>query len=117
MAQTMTQEEWTAEGERRFGADRMQWRFVCPSCKQDTPVSAWRKAEAPDSAIAFSCVGRWSDGNDNNTFKGKNGPCKYAGGGLFKLNPITVIESGGKEHQLFDFAPALTSAQRHSEEP
>lgn len=111
MPQTMTKEEWDAEGERRFGDDRLLWRFICPSCGHEAPVSEWRATKAPDSAIAFSCVGRWSKGSDNKTFKRKGGPCQYAGGGLFRLNPITVIEDGGKEHQVFDFAPTPKTAE------
>ena len=33
----------------------------------------------------------------------KKKPCNYAGGGLFRLNPIKII-SGDKEQSYFDFA-------------
>ncbi|MBA9071867.1 hypothetical protein FHR71_005660, partial [Methylobacterium sp. RAS18] len=32
------------------------------------------------------------------------GPCNYAGGGLFKLNPVIVTGPDGSEHAMFDFA-------------
>jgi hypothetical protein len=104
MATTMTIEEWKAEGARLFGADSLEWKFVCPSCGHITPVKEWKDAKAPEGAVAFSCVGRYLSADGKNTFKKAGGPCNYAGGGLFKLNPITVIDTSGAEHQVFDFA-------------
>ncbi len=104
MATTMTLEEWKSEGHRLFGADNMGWKFVCPSCNRVTTVKEWKLAKAPEGAVAFSCVGRYLDADGTKTFKKAGGPCNYAGGGLFKLNPITVIDEAGAEHQVFDFA-------------
>lgn len=74
--------------------DPNEWRFVCPVCKHEASVSEYRAAGAPDSAIAFSCIGRWADGVG----------CDYAGGGLFRLNPVHI---DGSEDRMFDFgAPA-----------
>lgn len=101
---TMTREEWAAEARKRFG-DASGWRFICPSCGHEATPADWRKAGAPDSAIAFSCIGRYLDADGGKTFKREGGPCNYAGGGLFKLNPITVIDEDGCEHSVFDFAP------------
>ena len=95
---------WHDEGHRRFGRDQMAWRFVCPACGHVTKVDDYKKAGAPESAIAFSCVGRWTDGAREAFSKGA-GPCTYAGGGLFGLNPITVVD-GGKEHRMFAFDEA-----------
>lgn len=110
-ATTMTLEEWYAEGERRFGKDRMQWRFTCPSCGHDACAKDWRDAKAPEGTIAFSCVGRWLKADDKNTFERKGGPCQYSGGGLFRLNPITVIDPEGKEHHVFNFALSSATGQ------
>jgi predicted RNA-binding Zn-ribbon protein involved in translation (DUF1610 family) len=104
MATTMTIEEWKAEGLRLFGSDKLAWKFVCPSCGHQTTVKDWRDAKAPEGAVAFSCVGRYQHADGTKAFKKAGGPCNYAGGGLFKLNPITVIDEGGAEHQVFDFA-------------
>lgn len=41
------------------------------------------QAEAPESAIAFSCIGRWLKTRFEAFTKGKS-PCNYAGGGLFQ---------------------------------
>lgn len=103
-AQTMTVQEWEAEGIRRFGEDRLKWRFVCPSCKVVSSVQDWKDAGAPEIAVAFSCVGRWKDGVDENTFRGNGQRCHYAGGGLFRLNPVKVVFPGGGIRETFAFA-------------
>jgi hypothetical protein len=103
----MTYKEWAAEGEKRFGPDKRKWRFTCPSCSHVASVEDWLKAKAPEGAVAFSCVGRQTKASDKNSFKNKGGPCTYAGGGLFRLNPIIVVgdmNGGETEHQLFAFA-------------
>lgn len=98
-----TREEWEAEGERRFGKDKKQWRFRCPVCGVVTSVQEWLDAGAQD-AIAFSCIGRFTESR-REAFNGESeasGPCNYAGGGLFKLNPVTV--EGHKNSSFFAFA-------------
>lgn len=104
--------DWIAEAKRRFGDDSHAWKFVCPSCGHVASVGDWKEAGAPENAIAFSCVGRYAkDGSPvemtraDKAFKGKGGPCNYTGGGLFKLNPVTVIDIDGHRHQMFEFAP------------
>ena len=105
-----TYDEWRAEGEWRFGPDQMQWRFVCPSCGHVTTVADWKAAGAPLGAVAFSCVGRWLGADDGKTFEGNGGPCTYAGGGLFGLNPVAVAVQG-RERRVFDFAPEAPDAR------
>lgn len=94
----MTLEEWQAEGSRRFGPDPMKWKFVCPSCGHVASVQDWRDAGAGESAVAFSCVGRWLKGAGE--IGGKKRPCNYAGGGLFKLNPVKIDD----RENVFAFA-------------
>ncbi len=98
----MTLEEWLAEGERRFGPDKPAWRFVCPSCGYVASSREWKDAGAPEGAVAFSCVGRWT-GSEQEAFAKGKGPCNYAGGGLIGLNPVHV-ESGGQVLPVFAFA-------------
>ena len=86
----MTRAEWHAEGTALFGKDEMTWRFVCPSCKHVASVQDWKDAGAHTEHVAFSCVGRWLGADGSKTFKGKGGPCNYAGGGLIGMNPIEV---------------------------
>lgn len=106
----MTKAEWMAEGLRRFGPDQLQWRFVCPVCGYVQSAKDYKDAGAPQPAVAFSCVGRWRKrarkAFDNEHGSIKSGPCDYAGGGLFRLNPVTLVLEDGKESQLFAFAEA-----------
>lgn len=97
---TMTYNEWAAEGERRFGPRRRNWRFVCPSCGHVATAADWQASGAPEGAIAFSCVGRWAGTDDSAleraTFRRAGGPCDYAGGGLIGLNPIRIVNPAGE---------------------
>ncbi len=104
----MTHEEFMAEGARRFGPDMSQWKFVCPVCGHVASVQQWREAGATEGQIAFSCIGRYIEGSKEafaTKFKAKDknltGPCNYAGGGLFRLNPMEV-----EGERYFSFAPA-----------
>lgn len=98
----MTYAEWSNEGHRLFGDDEMQWRFVCPSCGHVAKVADWKAAGAPESTVAFSCVGRWLPQCSEAFIKGA-GPCNYAGGGLFEINPVVVVRLDGRETRAFAF--------------
>ena len=103
MGKQMTHAEWVAEGKRRFGPHTHKWQFVCPACGHVASVQDWQDADAPETAVAFSCVGRWTEAK-RQAFGGDGpGPCNYAGGGLFAINPIAV-EKDGKIHRVFDFS-------------
>lgn len=99
-----TAAQWLEEGKRRFGAETAQWRFVCPSCGHVASVKDWQDAGAEEGEVAFSCVGRHLPNPRH--LGGKPGPCNYAGGGLFQLNPIYVMHEDGVESRMFAFAPA-----------
>jgi len=115
----MTHDEWKAEGERLFGADVLKWRFVCPVCHYEASAADYKAAGAPTSAIGFSCVGRWLPKDRvRQSFGGKGlGPCDYAGGGLFRLNPVKVTMPDGEVMSAFAFAarPILRRAARLAE--
>jgi hypothetical protein len=98
---SMTLEEWIQEGERRFGPDRLNWKFVCPVCGHIASAGDWKAAGAREAEVAFSCIGRHIPGS-RSAFEDKGeGPCNYAGGGLFRLNPVQIDEN---EDRLFAFA-------------
>lgn len=100
MKEFKTNTEWMKEGERLFGKDMMQWRFICPSCGRIITVQEYKNAGAPTGAVAFSCIGRY-DGHDNVDAFGREGKgCNYAGGGLIGINPVKVGDI-----YAFDFAP------------
>lgn len=92
---TLTYREWCNEAAKLFGPKGDDWRFKCPVCGHVASVKEWKAAGA-ENAAAFSCLGRWVKGVG----------CDYAGGGLFKLNPVRVITNDGNEHQMFEFAAA-----------
>lgn len=103
----ITLEQWRSEALARFGADEMNWRFVCPVCGHIAAMSDWKAVGATSAHAAFSCVGRWIDGS-RQAFGGKGpGPCDYAGGGLFGLNPVQVECLDGSVVAVFEFAEAL----------
>jgi hypothetical protein len=104
----ITHGEWFKEAVKRFGTELSEWKFQCPVCGYVASVKDWRDAGAPDDAIAFSCIGRWKT-KPNRAFEGgpsdgTDGPCNYAGGGLFRLNPVVVIYENDSERSTFEFA-------------
>ena len=104
-------EEWEKIGKRLYGDDKKEWRFKCPSCGFVQTFNDFLKAgatkEDAQGMIGFSCIGRVMDKKEEFLGKKKDGkPCNYAGGGLFRINPITII-SEGKEQGYFDFAEEL----------
>jgi len=106
--QTCTHEEWVAEAIERFGADPLNWAFVCPVCGTVQTVQEYKAAGAPSTAAGFSCIGRWLE-DSREAFEvggvdGEGGPCNYAGGGLFHLNPVHVTMPDGEIVQAFAFA-------------
>lgn len=101
----LTEAEWTAAGTDRFGSDKTRWAFVCPACKHIATVQDYVDTGAPEGAIGFSCIGRYQAQVPRDAFLEKGpGPCNYAGGGLFRLNPVTVEMPDGVEHHVFAFA-------------
>lgn len=101
----LTREQYFAEAVKRYGKDRNNWKFRCPSCGNTMTVGEYLAAakaigdEDGDRMIAFSCIGRLMPNPVDMGTKG-NGYCNYAGGGLFKLNPIEISD----HHTYFDFA-------------
>lgn len=98
----MTLEEWEKEAIKRFGIDRMKWKFVCPSCQTVIQVQEWKDAGAGNGAVAYSCIGRYLPEKQEfigkkKKIKGK--PCNYTTGGLFNISPIEV-----EGDHYFDFA-------------
>ena len=98
-----TVEAWKDTARNLFGDDPASWAFVCPVCGHVATVLDWKLAGAPEGAVAFSCVGRWT-GEGGEMGDGKQ-PCNYSGGGLFRLNPVTVVDWDGQERGVFAFAP------------
>jgi hypothetical protein len=106
-----TEDQWRAEGERRFGRDMMKWRFVCPICGNIASCEDFRqyadKGATPNSATC-ECIGRYTGAKDS--FDKNVKPCKYAGYGLFRLSPIR-IDRGDVETHCFAFAETATETR------
>src|SRR5690606_12328625 len=89
----MTQEEWQAEGIRRFGKDLLKWRFVCPVCKHVQSVQDFKDLNRldvlPDLSY-YNCIGRYQDTCRRFEEEGP-GPCDYTTGGLFNFCPLRVL--------------------------
>lgn len=103
MPRTVSLQEYFDECIDRFGPNRDNWKFVCPSCGHVASVADYKAAGAQD-AIGFSCIGRWT-GATQQAFQEGPGPCNYAGGGLICLNPVRVVSPDGRV-PMFELAPA-----------
>jgi hypothetical protein len=99
----LTLAEWHEEARRRFGEVGREWAFVCPSCGHVARVCDWETVGAKEGEVAYSCVGRHLA--NPKTLGQRPGPCNYAGGGLFGLNPVDITDDEGRVHSLFAFAP------------
>lgn len=96
--------DWCHEGEKLYGNDTGEWKFVCPLCGHVAAKKEWDAAGAPGAA-GFSCIGRYLDGKCRSAFYEKGpGPCDYAGGGLFQLNPVEITMDDGSVVTAFEFA-------------
>jgi hypothetical protein len=99
----LTLEEWEAKGQKLFGKDKMQWKFICPVCGNVQSVMDFKKYKdkgATPSDAYFNCIGRFN--GSRNTIMDKKSPCDYTTGGLFNLSPI-CIEKDGEKVWAFDF--------------
>lgn len=105
--------EWIAEGTRIFGADMLQWRFVCPSCGHIQTAEEFRPygaaAGATANSVTCECIGRYTGAKD--AFVKGQQPCNYAGYGLFHLSPVRVIQEDGHETHAFAFADSQPEAR------
>jgi hypothetical protein len=116
---------WLRHGESLFGPDRQTWRFVCPSCCHIASIAQWLRSGAPESAVGFSCIGRYPGSGvgpqvaASQAFGRSGGPCNYTGAGLFNLNPVTIEFDDGREAtSSFEFdLPAALAVHPSSSEP
>ena len=111
MAVKMTKADWIDKGKKLFGEDQMKWEFVCPGCGHVQKVDDFKqyKDHGAHPASAYQeCIGRYT-GGASWTYGGKTGklpkggPCDYAGYGLLRISPVTVVDEDGKEILAFAF--------------
>lgn len=100
-----TEKGWLAEGERRFGADRKGWKFVCAGCKtvqsahdfmQHAKDKEAMRKDMLRGIVGFSCIGRYVDGIG----------CDWTLGGFFQIHTSLIHTDEGKDVPVFDFADA-----------
>jgi hypothetical protein len=110
----LSYEEWENTGTQLYGSDKKEWKFKCPSCGFVQTFNDFLKFTTKEEAqgmIGFSCIGRVMEEKGEFLGKKKKGsPCNYAGGGLFRINPVIIV-SEGKEQGYFDFADELKSEE------
>ena len=94
-------EDWWARGTELFGPDQRKWVYRCPVCKHEASHQDYLDAGGDEGMIGFSCIGRLKGGKSAIFDDGK-GPCDYAGGGLFRLNPVHVCD-GDHVRETFEF--------------
>jgi hypothetical protein len=106
----ITLEDWHKLAIEKFGMDPNKWKFTCPSCghvqtRQDF-LDLGMSPRNVDTIVSFSCIGRWNL-RDVVGFceKSKGSGCDYAGAGLFRISPYTVVLPTGEERPTFAFAP------------
>jgi hypothetical protein len=106
----LTLNEWHAEGRLLFGNDVNKWEFVCPSCglvqtRQDF-LDLGMSQRQVDQYLAYSCIGRWRNPLESaEPFEGESiWGCRYSGGLLPNVSPITLIISEGEERPTFGFS-------------
>ncbi len=108
--------EWLAEGLRRFGGGKENWkawRFQCPVCKHVATPAEFQALGAEPQLAYQECIGRQlpkdqcaSDLAETPTADGKKSPCNYAAYGLFRFG-LTVLNDAGKPVPVLPFADAL----------
>lgn len=95
-------EIWRKKAAELFGPDPRNWAFVCPSCGAVQTVGEMADSKHPQEEWAFSCIGRTTNPGREAFGANKEQPCNYAGGGLFRMNPVSV-DDGSLSRKVFQF--------------
>jgi len=109
---TITLDHWLAEGERRFGTDKLKWKFVCPGCGHVQAVEDFRPYKdqgATAESAYFNCIGRYGPAKRDWLGGEGSGPCNYTSGGLFDIRPVTILVPGEMPSKAFAFAEPVGS--------
>lgn len=101
----MTSEQWHREGERRFGVELLNWRYVCPMCGH---IACGRDFEAIGVSPmngAMECIGRYY--RRGRAVEGDSSGCNWTAAGLYGIpngKGIVVVLNDGRAFECFDFA-------------
>ena len=111
----MTTDELSAEMQRRFGTDSLQWAFICPQCKDIATLGDFFDAGVNPAVFGQECIGRSlgalskefaRPGDDESKLPKYEGRgCNWAAYGLFR-GPVEYLSPEGKSTWGFEIAPA-----------
>lgn len=90
----LTLEDWIKEGERLFGPDKKNWKFICPNCGHIQSYRDFIKGGINADLAALNCASRHGLGGRPD--------CKWTTGGLFRIGGCYVINK--------DYIPVLVFA-------
>ena len=106
-----TFEKWQAEGNRRFGDDIANWRFICPACGRVNRGQEFKEAGASPDDMYKTCIGRHNGKGVDGMNKHKTPPehgCNWAAFGLFgTLGKGDTVIKDGNNIDVFAFAELL----------
>ena len=95
-----TLKEWLSEGEKRFGEDKLKWKFKCPMCGHIASIEDFKNEGSTNPNDAYlNCIGRFT--GKGSPKKGDSSGCNRAAYGLFGI-PKGGIKVNGQH--IFDFA-------------
>lgn len=102
----MTRQEWLEEGNRRFGADFMNWKFQCPMCEHIASIQEFKDIGADPNCAYQECIGRYI--GKGSPKKDDSSGCNWVAYGLLGIpngkGIIVISESGEIGTECFDFA-------------
>lgn len=116
---TMTQDEFLAEAQRRFGRNGRDWKFVCPACGTVQSIQqlfdAGLKKETVHQVLGYSCIGRFTgQGDEGIGAKNRGEPwtkgCNWTLGGLLHIHALEVVFPDGGRRPTFELAPVEVPA-------
>lgn len=102
---SLTTHEWNEEGERLFGTDRGEWKFVCPFCETVASISDYRSLNAAPKQIGRQCIGTLIPEIRELGSKA-TGPCNYKAD---SCAPVRILDDGESE-PAFAFSVPTTEA-------
>lgn len=92
----LTFNDWVAEGEKRFGKEKLDWKFVCPNCGHVQTMRDFQNADIDPQRAYQVCASRYNIGGKST--------CKWSAGGLFCKEGQWVISQDYTPVLIFSFA-------------
>jgi hypothetical protein len=94
-----TLDEWLVEGEKRFGKDKMKWKFKCPMCGHVASIEEFINIGVDANVAYVDCIGRYT--GKGSPKKGDTSGCNWVAYGFLKTCGKGVLVNG---EEIFDFA-------------